>query len=455
MGQSTKPPFFLPVNRICQPWYKTRLFCFWTAHLSFTLQAHTARHSFMSSKLFLYLLLHVFYLATVKAFPVPPMALASFQQLSPNLGDRVDTHFVTLYGLYDNSLHTPTVDTSKLKLAPITEAFMAMTGTLATPTVTRSGSQSVMHVATPTPLHQTTPNTLGQGSVVRPTPVQSSIASSSTDMPEDILQRATKTRTHRLIIFGSIIAGVVFLGLLLVFLLDPRVMRILCGNKVDDNLPLPSKKFYRRPKSTWNVSPISSSDYVFMDNPTEKTFFATKNPDDVKLPISKFSICSSEYPPSSAASPTSEYEHDCLTPKTPARPPRPPTADSPTLSDSVYFACADQPYIIVPPHPSTVLDNQPSMLTGPLSPREFFNMYLAYPQDSDVTATLPRAQPNTIREFYNARHSRTYSAPLFIGSINDQNNDRPGPTAVQRMLKHRSRSTSGWPYPNRHQRLYN
>jgi len=272
------------------------------------------------------------------------------------------------------------------------------------------------------------------------------------------LQRATETRTRRLVVFGSVIAGVVFLGLFLVFLLDPRMMRMLCGNKVDDNQPLPSKKFYRRPKSTWNVSPISSSDYVFMDNPTEKTFFATKNPNDVKLPVSKFSICSSEYPPSSASSSASEYEHGCDTPKTPVRPPRPPTADSPTLSDSVYFACADQPYVIVAPQPSTVLYNQPPMSTSPkiLSSREFFNIYSAYPQDSNMDASLPRAPPNTTREFYDTRHSRTYSAPLFIGSMNDQNSDRPGPTVVQPILKHRrSRSTSGWAHPNRHQRLYN
>ena len=423
----------------------------------------------MSSNIVLVLLLHVCSLATVKAFPTRSSALTPFQlpDLGPNLRDRADTRFVTVYGLYDNSLHTPTLDTSNpkfvtvyglydntlhtptvdTKLAPITEAFMAMTRTLATPTTTGSASLSVINSATPTPLHKTTPSSLGPSLTVHPMPVQASSTSPSpTDISQDILQRAAETHTHRLVVFGSIIAGVVFLGLLLFLLLDPRMMRKLCGVKVDSNLPLTSKGFYRRPKPTWDAKPISSSNYPFVDDPIEKSLFATKSPDNIK-DVSKFSICSSEYSQS-----LSESEHDCGTPKNqtcPVRPPRPPTADSPALSESVYLAYADQPYIIVAPQPFTDDDlNHPAIPTGPkIFSRQFFNMYSDSPVDSDINTTLPLAQINTIPEFYDTRHSRTYSAPLLVGSLND---DDSISTAAQRMLKRRrSRSTSGWAYPDR------
>ena len=322
---------------------------------------------------------------------------------------------------------------------------MAMTRALATTTVTGS---SIKPSATPTLLHKMTPPSLGPGLVMRPTPVHSSVTSTSTDIPQDVLQRATKTRAHRLVVFGSVIAGVIFLGLTLFLLLDPRMMRKLCGDKVDDNLP-PSKQFYHRP--AWNVSPISSSDFLYIDDAPEKTFFTKKNPGDAiievlpKQPTSKFSVCSSEY---------SVSEDD--TPKSPVRPPRPPTADSPTLSESVYLACADQPYIIVPPQPFTGidhLDSAPATPTGQkiLTPREFFNMY-SQPasDDSNSSATLSCAQSNTPPELRDTRHSRTHSAPLFGRSTNDKIIHIPEPTVVRRLLKHRkSRSASGWAYPNR------
>ena len=362
----------------------------------------------MCSKLSLCLLLHLFYLATVKAFPASPpvrsLPVAPFHRA--NLRNRADTHFVTIYGLYDNSLRAQTVDSSKPKLAPITEAFMAMTRALATATVTESRSQSVMHSATPTPLPKATTTLLGQSLAMRPTPVQSSIVPSSTDAPQETLenlQRAAQTRTHRLVVFGSVIAGVVCLGLLLFLLLDPRMMRKLWGIKVNDNPHFPSKTVYGRPKPTFERG---------SDTPETKT--------------------------------------------SPVRPPRPPTADSPALSESVYLACADQPYVIVAPQPfidiDRSLDNQPTIPTGPkiLSPHDFLNMYAAHPNGSDMNTTLPRARPNpnSTLELYDTRHSRTYSAPSLVGSMNEHVN-RSEPTVLQRMKHRRSRSASGWAYPNR------
>ena len=418
----------------------------------------------MCSKLSRWLLLYAFYSATVKAFPAsPPVQSLAFQltDFDPNLNERADTHFVTIYGLYDNSLHNPTVDSSKPKLAPITEAFMAMTRALATATVTGSASRSAIHSAAPTLLNKAMPSAPRSDPTISPTTVQSSVASSSTDAPKETLealQRAAKTRTQRLVIFGSVIAGVVCLGLLLFLLLDPRAMRKLCGIKVDDNMHFPSKKFYGRPKPTWDVSPTSSSHYVFKDEPIEQLLFANKSPVDEKQPISKFSICSSVYSPSSQS--TSESEHGSDMPRSqtlPVRPPRPPTADSPALSDSVYLACADQPYIIVAPQPFTdidhSLDNSPAIPTGPkIFSHNRLNTYAAYPNGLNMNSTLPRTQPyqSPTLEFYDTRHSRTYSAPSFVGSMNDQIYDRSEPTVVQRMLKHRrSRSASGWAYPDR------
>ena len=419
----------------------------------------------MCSKLSLCLLLYVFYLATVKAFPASPpvetLALTPFQihDLQPNLGERADTHFVTIFGLYDNSLHSPTVDSSKPKLAPITEAFMEMTRALATATATGSGSGSVVNSGTPTLLHKAISSALSTGLAVRPTTVRSSVAPSSTDTPKETLdfetlQSAAKTRTHRLVIFGSIVAGVICLGLLLFVLLDPRMMRKLCGIKVNnDNMHFPTKNFYGRPKPTWDVTPISSSNYVFKDEPSEKPFFANKNPVNEKQPISKFSVCSSVYPSSSES--TSEFEQSQTLP---VRPPRPPTADSPALSDSVYLACADQPYIIVAPQPFTEIDRSldisPALLpTGPkIFSHDCLNTYAAHPSNGlNINSTLPRTQRNPTPEFYDNRHSRTYSAPSFVGSTNDQEFfNRSEPAVVQRMLKHRrSRSASGWAYPDR------
>ena len=418
----------------------------------------------MCSNLSLCLLFYVFYLATVKAFPASPpvqtLALTPFQlpDLDPNLRERADTRFVTIYGLYDNSLYTPSEDTLKPKLAPLTEAFMAMTRALATATATGS----VVHSATPTLLHKEIPSALSTGPASHPTTVRSSLAPSSTDTPKETLetlQRAAKTRSHRLVIFGSVVAGVVCLGLLLFLLLDPRMMRKLCGNKVDDNMHFPSKNFYGRPRPTWDVLPISSSNYVFKDEPTEKLFFANKNPANEKQPISKFSVCSSVYPPSSES--TSESELDSETPRSqtsPVRPPRPPTADSPALSDSVYLACADQPYIIVAPQPFTDIDRSldDDSLALPKGPKIFshdcLNMNAIHSNGLNINSTLSRTQrnPNPVQEFYDNRHSRTYSAPSFVGSMNGQNYNRSDPTVVQLTLKHRrSRSASGWAYPDR------
>ena len=220
----------------------------------------------------------------------------------------------------------------------------------------------------------------------------------------------------------------------------------------------PTRDFYGRPKPTWNVSPISSSNYSFKDEPTEKLFFANKNPVNEKKPISKFSVCSSVYPSSSES--TSESEHCSDTPisqTSPVRPPRPPTADSPALSDSVYLACADQPYIIVAPQPFTEIDrslnNSPALPTGPkIFSHDLLNNYAAHPNGLDLNSTFPITQPspNPTPEFYDNRHSRTYCAPSFVGSMNDQIYNRTDATVVRRMLKYRRcRSTSGWAYPDR------
>ena len=403
----------------------------------------------MYSKLYPCLLLYVFYLVTAKAFLASPTV--------QTLGEGSDTRFVTIYGLYDNSHRTPTVDSSKLKFAPITEAFMAMTRALATATATGAVSGSVVNSATPTLLHKAIPSALSTGLAIRPTILRTSVTPSSTDAPKEtleILQRAAKTRTHRLVIFGSVVAGVVCLGLLLLLLLDPRMMRKLCGIKVD--IHFPSKNFYGRPKPTWDLSTISSCNYVFKDEPTEKPYFANKNPVNKKQPISKFSICSSVYPSSKS---TSKFEPGSDTPRrqnSPVRPPRPPTTDSPALSDSVYLACADQPYIIIISQPFTEidrsLDNSPALPTGPkIFSHDLLNLYAAHPIGLNISSTLPYTQrnPNPTPEFYDNRHSRTYSAPSFVGFVNDQIYNRSEPT-FQHMLKHRrSSSALGWAYLGR------
>jgi hypothetical protein len=64
--------------------------------------------------------------------------------------------------------------------------------------------------------------------------------------------------------------------------------------------------------------------------------------------------------------------------------------------------------------------------------------------------SLPRAQSDSAPDFYDIWHTHTHSAPLFVGSMNDKINDMPASRVIQRMLKHRrSRSASGWAYPDR------
>jgi hypothetical protein len=141
-----------------------------------------------------------------------------------------------------------------------------------------------------------------------------------------------------------------------------------------------------------------------------------------EYPTSKFSMCSSEYPPSSTY--TSDLASNSSTVKAipaisrqltdagnaakPIRPPRPPTTESPALSDSVYLAFSDQPYVIVAPQPLTDNDLLPGSFR-PKSPRklltstEFVSLHLRI--------TDGRLPPGMNRSSLDSHHSRTKSAP--------------------------------------------
>jgi hypothetical protein len=188
-------------------------------------------------------------------------------------------------------------------------------------------------------------------------------------------------------------------------------------------------------------------------------------------PPSKFSVYSSENRRASilaaqgTTKPTGAVTF-ASPPKSPSRPPRPPTADSPTLSDSVYLALSKQPYVMVAPQPPTEAGmNNGTERKRMLTPSEFFALHVPgalanlHISKSDRTskASDTRSSATATRE---SQHARTKSTPLMngsrtaIGSRADEDSDEDnealaGPIAHKVTKHRRSRSASGWAYPDR------
>ena len=104
----------------------------------------------------------------------------------------------------------------------------------------------------------------------------------------------------------------------------------------------------------------------------------------------------------------------------------------------------------------SLLSPSQALIAAWMTPRLYQQVprYFLTTNGLNIKSTLPRTQPNPnpTLKFYDNRHSRTYSAPSFVWSMNGQIYNRSEPTVVQRRLKHhdrRSRSASGWAYPER------
>ncbi|KAF5314729.1 hypothetical protein D9611_007048 [Ephemerocybe angulata] len=312
------------------------------------------------------------------------------------------------------------------------------------------------------------------------------------------------------IVVGSLAA----ISLCIFMLLDPRVSRGCrrqrikskgIGNRpISSWFPFPGQS----PGSGVARKPVSG----------EESFCSPHTPRGLELemsehggslassyPRSKFSITSSDY---SQISRSAGMDDAILIENTranesipPIRPPRPPMADSPaTISDSVFFAAEYQIYtnkaLIFGEQDdetssmNTVVDTRNVRISPLLPPETFFTMNsmstsstctvgLAaspgdtvnagggnqsprvtwVPADRLLTTRPETGQRQDLSETLlpgdESRHSRTHSAPIFMGNPVDESYHPiyMDPVAKKVMQHRRSRSNSGWAYPRREERL--
>ncbi|KAF8962620.1 hypothetical protein BDZ97DRAFT_1824682 [Flammula alnicola] len=401
---------------------------------------------------------------------------------------RAESDFVTMYGLYDTSPPLEDSADGGPRLAPIPEVFVAMTQA-ATSTGT---SEPTMATPTATAIYPLgSPPMQGPGLVVlsstmlpgftAPTPGPS--ATSISDAAEGASNRAV-TPSGRVIILGSVIGGILFIALCVFLVLDPAITRKLCCCFCR------LRKRSKEGKEDKGISHTSS--WVNVELPKHSSIATEKDgsPSPKKgedtlvdipaspAPASKFSICSSEY--LGASSRDSGVTSDSASSRTvkasvtfadgsaPVRPPRPPTADSPALSDSVYLACSDQPYVIIAPQPLTEADMRCGASTEPLkkllTPSEFFALHVpgvlagfSTKTDTRASSAVPERRVSYSRK-RESQHSRAKSTPLLLGMASSRMSSRSSivdfetdsGSIVSRVTKHRrSRSASGWAYPDR------
>jgi len=450
------------------------------------------------------------------------------------LSKRADTsQFVTMYNLFDHitppsSKGVQVYNDGSPRLRPIAVVLETMQAAspevtpavvldqptaTTTPLLAVKSSPTTSHAFTRPPFHFG-----GPGPVLLPSSVYKSLSVSKAGALNDA--NATAATPKHFAVLGFIIGGILLFTLCVFLLMTPYNSFAACaglkrsagkkGNPPKANMGEPEKGL--RDSSSWGA--VSSSS-ILGKLPSVKTVNGQESERPIRdtvidvvavlsssesneYPTSKFSMCSSEYPPSSTYS--SDLASNSSTVKAiparqltdagyatkPIRPPRPPTAEGPALSDSVYLAFSDQPYVIVAPQPLTDNDLLPDAFRSK-SPRklltstEFVSLHLL----TDV-----RLPPGMNRSSLDSHHSRTKSAPAMgrrnrmsylkidippskslvsrklhatpmkILDVNSSTvddevllEDIEGDSDVQesmvrRVMKHRrSRSASGWAYP--------
>ncbi|KDR80144.1 hypothetical protein GALMADRAFT_277410 [Galerina marginata CBS 339.88] len=423
---------------------------------------------------------------------------------------RADAEFLTTYGFFDS----PTSSKASLAaggsaLAPIPEVFLAM------------AQETGRSTSSPVKLAQTAPLTVpasvtssavfptesppmrGPGLVVLtnplPTMTQSipgPTVSGNSESSSSISNRTASSR--RMVVLGSVIGSILLFTVFLFFLLDPSIsrkaFRFFCKSRKSRAKKIQREKATPAVHESW-VSVVylpNTNDQTFTEEEKHDVRARDKETSDPYIqnhiaPSSKFSVCSSLYVDSPGDSEvysgiSAEMERSAVNPRVsfapgqkPVRPPRPPTADSPALSDSVYLACSDKPYVIVAPGTFSQI-NMDSMTTveAPkrnLTPSEFFALHVPGLLASLSTSSSWRKKADRISAISEKRgshvtkretnHSRTRSEPMLhfpkaqrksnVDSEYDYVNDSDvQDSMVQRLMKHRrSRSASGWAYPDR------
>ncbi|PPQ87643.1 hypothetical protein CVT25_011482 [Psilocybe cyanescens] len=431
---------------------------------------------------------------------------------------RVDTDVATRYGipgLFESFGADESVGDSDG--SRLSEVFMAIaqlpdgslvSADLAVPSPTPSDplASSTVSIDSANPSMQSTaiypvsPPLRGPGLVVlsQPFPAIGSatpVPTGATNATSSPASNRTVGPTKRVLILGSVIGSILLFTLCLFFVLDPavtgRVFKPCRSRKRPVEMVKENKEAISLEDKWVTVAPLKNpGDETFVEGDRTISQCYRKEEDSLMeipapSPPSKFSICSSEYSEShrvSALSSNSAYASNPARPTvsflpgpTPIRPPRPPTADSPALSDSVYLACSDQPYVIVAPQAITEADLNSSAPSKPprrmLTPSEFFALHVPGilsgfgPSTSSSKKQERISTSNNLSSVATKRdsfHSRTKSAPsLGSGKISRRGSASVAELQVsiggacqegiiQRITKHRrSRSASGWAYPDR------
>ncbi|KAF9568659.1 hypothetical protein CPC08DRAFT_702262 [Agrocybe pediades] len=450
-------------------------------------------------------LLHEVYSLTLPATTLSPSSLRARKPAF----DAAHAPVATVYGYFDS--YGDQQEDDGTRSAHVGDVFQAlaqhslseahMSASSMDPPGPSDTSTASFTVASP-PLH-------GPGLVILTSPVYSALVS-PTAMLTDAAPAPSMVETaehtglakNTSIVLGSVVGGIVLFSLCLFFLLSPSIFRqVFCCASCR------SRKKTVGIMNTVGDKEKGSNDRLALPSPTPPngpTISDSLHPDpekkmhrgedleeyDGRPTTSKFSISSSDYVASSrdsdislVSSPYAVKPTVTFAPgSTPNRPPRPPTADSPTLTESVHLACADKNYMIVTPEPlEEGADTEPRKRH--LTPSEFFALHvpgiLAGFSLSSAAANAKRTsnsskkcdRASSIETSRNSqrsskrdsRHSRTKSAPLLYNASvkkRDTNNTAgdeaeavllPGQGSISASLtKHRrSRSTSGWAYPDR------
>ncbi len=457
--------------------------------------------------------------------------------------------FVTMYGIFD---HTPPEDSrisihGSSRLRPVAEVLITMkvvTPTLS-PTFVSTSAGATIDQPRPdaSPLldfisssssadavFTTSVPHFGPGLVVPPSSVYQEIISPTSRSNSTALTDKTGGgggAPRQFIVLGTIVGGIIFFAVCVFLLMSP----ICSGPLFGCGKPKKAIKKTENDEDLQKKAVADTTSWVSIPNPSKRGSLENVKDtiiniapvlesfglDEVATPASKFSVCSSEYPPSSLTSTISsdlassastikvthlstQQASDSDSTMSPIRPPRPPTADSPALSESVYFACSDsdQPYVIVAPQPLSEEDLQTGIAVSKssrkiLTASEFAALH--------VRIAIGRLAASTNKRTSSlSRHSRTKSAPAigqhhrnsvtegafatskaiffsrkscggsaptkksvfkFIKSRNEgdecdellediENDSDVQESMVRRVMKHRrSRSASGWAYPSR------
>ena len=447
------------------------------------------------------------------------------------LGDisrRVGTsEFATMYDLYDQSnpsskaLHVHDGDPHRLR--PIGVVLKTMQATsqvtspplpLDQPTAVAQPSPTAAYAVVPSPFH------FGPGPLLTSSAYNSAVSANPAlnNFALGHNSNATVPVSKHLTVLGIIIGGILFFTVCVFILMSPSDLLSgwfkRAGGKDDKIVRETEKPLHSRTSWVTIPSPSSIAEQSSLEGAKEadrrvrdtviEVVAALSASESKDYPTSKFSVCSSEYAPSSTY--TSDLASNTSTVKAlpmiskhfsdlgkvakPNRPPRPPTTDSPRLSDSVYLACSDsdQPYVIVAPQPLTNDDFSPGIF-APKPSRKFLTSteFVAL----HLRITGGHMPPGTKRSSLDSRHYRTKSAPALgqrkrtsclktnIPPSKSLVSEKPDATSirkldrssvvnnvwmddtdgnvqesiVRRITKHRrSRSASGWAYPSKGRR---